>query len=163
MEKDKILQAMAKWYHENAYTHNYCFGFKRNGVVYAALVKGVTAETLVKVSTLTKASSKNGGGYAMRYKVNAKIWDFITAIADTVITLCSEEYLENLYNNSVYNRGQLFEKLTAERFGAKLDEKANTSFKDGGDFYLNGVPYQVKYMKATFTNEATMNNMGGIK
>ena len=159
MEKEKILQKMVNWYHKEAFTSNYCFGFKWHGIVYAALVKNVNVKTLMKLSKLEKASSKNGGGYALKYNMNKALWDMVTMLADTVEVVCSVDYLEELNKNSKKNRGYIFEELTANLFGAVLDEKPNTSFRDGGDWYLNGVAYQVKYMNATYTNEATMQRM----
>lgn len=159
MEKEKLQEKMVEFYNENAYTHNYCFGFKWHGVVYAALVKNVNKATLIKLSKLEKASSKSGGGYALKYRMNAELWELVKTIADTVEVVCSVDYLEELNKNSKKNRGYLFEELTANLFGAVLDEKPNTSFRDGGDFYINGVPYQAKYMGATYTNEAIMHRM----
>lgn len=159
MEKEKILQKMVNWYHKEAFTSNYCFGFKWHGIVYAALVKNVNAKTLAKLAKLEKASSKNGGGYALKYNMNKALWDMVTMLADTVEVVCSVDYLEELNKNSKKNRGYIFEELTANLFGAVLDEKPNTSFRDGGDFYINGVAYQAKYMNATYTNEATMQRM----
>ena len=89
-----------------------------------------------------------------------KIKEFVAQIAEDVKVVCSEEYLEECYRNSRKNRGYLFEEMTANLFGGVLDEKPNTSFRDGGDFYINGVAYQAKYMGATYTNETTMHNMG---
>ena len=159
MEKQAILEKMVKFYSDNAYTHNYCFGFKWHGVVYAALVKNVNANILKKLSKLEKASSKNGGGYALKYNMNKQLWEMVEMLADTVEVVCSVDYLEELNKNSKKNRGYIFEELTANLFGAVLDEKPNTSFRDGGDFYINGVAYQAKYMNATYTNEATMQRM----
>lgn len=158
-EKRELQKKMVKFYSDNAYTHNYCFGFKWHGVVYAALVKNVNAKTLMKLSKLEKASSKNGGGYALKYKMNAELWEMVKMLADTVEVVCSVDYLEELNKNSKKNRGYIFEELTANLFGAVLDEKPNTSFRDGGDFYIDGVAYQAKYMNATYTNEATMQRM----
>ena len=160
MEKNVILQNMVNWYHKESFTSNYCFGYKAKGVVYAALVNNVSADLLAKLAKLDRASSKNGGGYSIKYKMNKETWEFITTIATDVKVVCSEEYLEECYRNSRKNRGNLFEEMTANLFGGVLDEKPNTSFRDGGDFYINGVPYQAKYMGATYTNETTMHNMG---
>ena len=159
MDKKELQKKMVEFYSEQAFTHNYCFGFKWHGVVYAALVKNVNAKILMKLSKLEKASSKNGGGYALKYKINAELWDMVQTFADTVKVVCSVDYLEELNKNSKKNRGYIFEELTANLFNAVLDEKPNTSFRDGGDFYIDGVPYQAKYMNATYTNEATMQRM----
>lgn len=156
MEIKNIQESMAKWYSDNAYTHNYCFGYKANGVVYAALVKNVSAKMLFGLSKLDKASAKNGGGYSLKYKMNKSLWDMVCTVADDVQAICSVDYLETLNKTSKYNRGIIFEMLSAERFGGVLDTVPNKSFMDGGDFYIDGVPYQAKYLRATYTTESTM-------
>ena len=163
MEKKNILenlrQEMTSWYHQEAFTDNYCFGYKWGGVVYAALVDSASLALLQLLTKLEKASSKNGGGYALKYKMNKELWELVKTHAKAVKAVCSVEYLEELNRNSKKNRGYIFEELTANLFGGVLDEKLNTSFRDGGDFYINGKPYQAKYVGATFTNEATMHRM----
>ena len=51
-----------------------------------------------------------------------------------------------------YNKGEIFEKLITEYFGMKW-EKDNVPFTEGGDIEINGKAFQIKYEKATFTNE----------
>ena len=147
---------MVKWYADNAYTHNYCFGYKANGIVYAALVKNVNVKMLFELSKLDRASTKNGGGYSLKYKMNKDLWSMVCAVADDVQAVCSVDYMETLNKNSKYNRGVIFEMLSAEKFGGVLDTIPNKSFMDGGDFYIDGVPYQAKYLRATYTTESTM-------
>jgi hypothetical protein len=84
----------------------------------------------------------------------------ICAAASEVLPICSVDYLEDLNKNSKHNRGQLFEELAAKAFGGELNTCANAKFTDAGDLTINGIAYQVKYNKATFTNEATMQRMG---
>lgn len=156
MEKEKLQESMAKWYSEQAFTHNYCFGYKANGTVYAALVKNVSVKLLFKLSKLDKVSTKNGGGYSLKYQMNKSLWSMVCTVADDVQAICSVDYMETLNKNSKYNRGVIFEMLSAEKFGGVLDTVPNKSFMDGGDFYIDGVPYQAKYLRATYTTESTM-------
>lgn len=157
MEKEKILKNMMAWYYKKSFTHNYCFGYKFNGVIYAALVNNIKLNTLLALSKLDKASTKNGGGYSVKYQMNAKLWEMIIAIADDVKIICTENAFNRLLTeNPKKNRGVMFEELASATFGGELDPVPNKSFMDGGDFYINGVAYQAKYLKATFTTEATM-------
>lgn len=160
-EMESLRLGMISWYHQESFTSNYCFGFSYHGVVYAALVDNASLALLQALTKLEKASSKNGGGYALKYKMNAGLWELVKANAKIVKAVCSVDYLEELNRNSKKNRGYLFEELAANLFGGILDKKLNTTFRDGGDFYINGKPYQAKYVKATFTNEATMHRMMG--
>ena len=159
MEKQKILKNMVKFYHDRAYTANYIFGYVYKGVVYAARVNNITAGALANICKLDKASSKCGGGYAVKYIPSKKSWDYIVSLSIDVQVVCSVEYLENLYNTTKHNRGQIYENLVCGVFNAVQDEIANKPFTDGGDIYINGIAYQVKYTKATFINEKTLHNM----
>lgn len=142
------------------YTHSYIFGHKVGNMVYAARV--LNADSLIRfISYTDKASHKNGGTYSLKYRPNAKQWSIITTHAEEVKTICTVEYLENLKANSRKNRGQLFEELVAQAFGGELETKANLKFTEGGDMNLNGVAYQIKFDKATFTDERTVVNLRG--
>lgn len=159
MEKQKILESMVKFYHSKAYTDNYILGYAYKGVVYAARVDGITAGSLEQITKLDKASSKCGGGYAVKYVPSKRVWDYITSIATDIQVVCSVEYLEQLYSTTKHNRGQIYETLVCDVFNAVQDEITNKSFMDGGDIYIDGIAYQVKYTKATFINEKTLHNM----
>lgn len=159
-EKEQIKAYMVNEYNRMAFTHSYIFGFSIGGMVYAARVKDARA-LLPFLTYVDKASSKNGGTYSLKYRPNAKQWAMITAQAEEVKAVCTADYMENLKANSRKNRGQLFEELVAHAFGGELETKANLKFTDGGDMNLNGVAYQVKYTKATFTDERTLMNLRG--
>ena len=142
------------------YTPSYIFGHKIKGVIYAARV--VNADSLIPfISYVDRASTKNGGTYSLKYRPNAEQWAMITAQAEEIKAICTVEYLENLKANSRKNRGQLFEELVAQAFGGELETKSNLKFTEGGDMNLNGVAYQIKFDKATFTDERTVVNLRG--
>ena len=67
MTTNPIFKAMIDRYNELSYTHNYIFGLAFNGNIYATFTD---ESVLPYVCTLDKASSKNGGGYSLRYKPN---------------------------------------------------------------------------------------------
>jgi hypothetical protein len=62
---------------------------------------------------------------------------------------------ETLVEESKYNKGEIFEKLVTENFGQEWT-KDNVPFTKGGDLTVNGIAYQIKFEKATFTNEKTL-------
>lgn len=159
-EKETVKAYLVNEYNKKAYTHSYVFGYACNGMVYAARV--MDARGLLPFLTyVDKASSKNGGTYSLKYRPNGKQWAIITAHAEEIKAICTVEYLENLKANSRKNRGQLFEGLVAQAFGGELEVKSNLKFTEGGDMNLNGVAYQIKFDKATFTDERTLMNLRG--
>lgn len=159
-DKETIKAYMVNEYNRMAFTHSYIFGFSIGGMVYAARVMDGRG-LLPFLTYVDKASSKNGGTYSLKYRPNGKQWAMVTAEAEEVKAICTVEYLENLNAGCRKNRGQLFEELVAQAFGGELETKANLKFTDGGDMNLNGVAYQVKYTKATFTDERTLMNLRG--
>lgn len=164
MENIAVKKYLVDAYNNMAGTHSYIFGYVMAHMVYAAVVNE-GAELLPYISSVDKASEKNGGTYQLKYKPNKAQLATLIASADEIRPICSEEYLENLYIESKaqpkhrHNRGQLFEGLVQNAFGGKLSDKANAKFTDCGDININGVEYQIKYLKATFTDERTINNL----
>lgn len=156
--KEAIKTFLLCEYIRLAATHAYIFGYAVGGVVYAARV--MDARTLLPLLTyVDKASSKNGGTYSLKYRANMTTWAAVVSQAVEVKMVCTVEYLENLKANSKKNRGQLFEELVAKTFGGELETKSNLKFTEGGDMNLDGVAYQIKYTKATFTDEKTIQNL----
>lgn len=159
-EKETVKAYLVNEYVKAEYTPSYLFGNSVKGMVYAARVMDARG-LLPFVSYVDKASSKNGGTYLLKYRPNQSQWALIISKAVEVKAICTVEYLENLKANSRKNRGQLFEELVAQAFGGELETKSNLKFTDGGDMTLNGVAYQIKYTKATFTDERTLMNLRG--
>jgi len=69
--------------------------------------------------------------------------------------LCSTKFFEEQVAESKYNRGEIAEKLVTEYVGQTWI-KDNVPFTDAGDIEINGIAYQIKYEKATFTNEKSL-------
>ena len=103
---------------------------------------------------LDKAS--RGAGYALRFCPNNAQKAFLLAKGATV--LCSKEFFETSVKNSIYNKGEIFEKMVTESFGQEW-EKDNIPFTEAGDLEVNGIAYQIKFEKATFTNEKILARM----
>ena len=57
-----------------------------------------------------------------------------------------------------YNKGEVFEKMVTEGYGQAW-EKDNVPFTKDGDLTVDGVAYQIKFEKATFTNEKSLMKM----
>lgn len=155
---ENIKEYLTREYTRLAFTPDYVFGYTENGMVYAAMVENADG-ILPYVTTLDRASSKNGGTYSLKYKPTKAITSILQAHASKVLTICSVEYLESLNATSRQNRGQIFESLVAENLKAETPKAKNAKFTDCGDIIVNGRHYQVKYAKATFTDERTLRNL----
>lgn len=146
-----IFQTLIAGYNRLSYTHNYIFGFEYKGVVYATTV---TNEVLPYVLKLDKAS--RGAGYAIRFCPNTDQKLFLMAQGAEVI--CSSEFFKTEVESSIYNKGEIFEKMVTERLG-QVWEKDNLPYTDGGDVEVDGIAYQIKFQKATFTTEKSLARM----
>ena len=134
-------------YNALAYTHNYIFGFAYEGNIY---VLTTTSEILPYILKLDVAS--RGAGYSLRFKPVKAQKVFMLNNSEI---LCSEKYFNEIVKNSPYNNGEIFEKLITEKFGQKWI-KDNVPFTKAGDIEVNGISYQIKFEKATFTNEKSL-------
>lgn len=151
MTNTTIFNTLINGYNALSFTHNYIFGFEYKGVVYATTV---TAEVLPYILKLDKAS--RGAGYALRFSPTAEQKIFLLSKGAEVI--CSSEYFKTVVASSIYNNGEIFEKLVTEKFG-QVWEKDNLPYTEGGDIEVDGVAYQIKFQKATFTNEKSLARM----
>lgn len=152
MENANILKNLLKFYTTNAYTDNYIFGFVCAGMVYAVTMFSAD-DTLPYLLKLDKAS--RGQGYALRFKPD-KAQKALLMSEGEVTAICSEQMFDEMVDNSIYNRGEMFEKLVTEQMFGQMWEKDNVPYTQAGDVEDAGVAYQVKFEKATFTNEKSM-------
>lgn len=152
MEKNiALFKKMVEFYNSVSYTHEYMFGFRHAGNIW--MVK-ITSEILPYALTLDKAS--RGAGYALRFKPNRATKAELLAHGATLV--CSEKLFDEICESSIYNKGEIFEKLVTEMFGQTW-EKDNVPFTDDGDLTVDGIAYQLKFEKATFINEKQMMRM----
>ena len=142
---------MISRYNELSYTHNYIYGFYFQNVVYMV---EATAEFMPYILKLDKAS--RGAGYSLRFCPNKNQKAFL--LSKGAYPLCSKDFFETSVKESKYNKGEIFEKMVTEYFG-QIWEKDNIPFTEDGDLTVNGIAYQIKFEKATFTNEKTLARM----
>lgn len=145
-----LLMNMTDRYNSLAYTHHYIFGFAYKGNVYMAHAE---SDILSAILMLDKAS--RGAGYALRFKPNN---DIKVALLANATLLCSKAFFEETVADSIYNRGEIFEKMVTEFYGQEW-EKDDIPFTEAGDIEVDGIAYQIKYEKATFCNEKSLANM----
>ena len=145
-----MFKTMIDRYNAIAYTHHYIWGFIYKKVVYMAITDSTYMPYICK---LDKAS--RGAGYALRFCPNTQQKLVLLPKAEP---LCSEAYFNDLVESSDYNNGEIFEKLITEKFG-QVWKKDHIPFTVDGDVTVDGIPYQIKFQKATFCNEKSLANL----
>lgn len=159
MKNEAIHNYLVTTYNRLAYTHSYIFGYVANGMVYGAQVDDAK-DLLPYITCLDCASTKNGGTIQLKYKPNKNQVALIIENASTIKPICTERYLENEFHTTKWNRGQIFERLSAQVFGGHQVGSKTAKFTESGDIVADGIHYQVKFLKATFTDEKTLKNLG---
>ncbi len=144
-----LFKNLVDRYNALAFTHNYIWGFTFKGVVYMAITDKSYMDYVCK---LDKAS--RGAGYALRFCPTTSQKMLLMA-SGSVSVLCSKSFFEDEVKNSKYNKGEIFEKMVTEHFGL-VWEKDNVPFTKDGDITVDGIAYQIKFEKATFTNEKAL-------
>lgn len=153
MNKDELFHNMMTAYHNMSAAHRYILGYEQDGMIYVIVGSPELVDGCV---ILDKAS--RGQGYAIRFKPNRAIKRMLTHSGAQV--LCSADYFNGLVADSKYNKGEIFEKLVTELMFGQVWEKDNVPFYLDGDVTdAYGVKYQVKFEKATFTNEKALYNL----
>ena len=148
MMNTALFEMMINRYNELAYTHNYIYGFYFQNTVYMV---ETSAEIMPYILKLDKAS--RGAGYALRFCPTKEQKTFL--LSKGAKALCSKEFFETSVKESKYNKGEIFEKMVTEFYGQEWT-KDNVPFTEDGDLTTNGIAYQIKFEKATFTNEKTL-------
>jgi hypothetical protein len=146
-----LLNLLIDSYNALAYTHNYIYGFVYKNIVYMVETDATIMPYILK---LDKAS--RGAGYSLRFCPNTIQKVFL--LSHGAQPLCSKKFFDETVANSIYNRGEIFEKMVTEYFGQTW-EKDNVPFTDDGDLTVNGIAYQIKFEKATFINEKQLARM----
>ena len=146
-----IFEKLIRFYEEHAFAHEYIFGFELAGNIYMVRT---SADMLPYIMTLDSAS--RGQGYSLRFKPNKVQKALLMEKGATC--LCSAEYFNDEVANSKYNRGEIFEKMVTELYGQEW-HKDDTPYTVAGDIEVDGVAIQIKFNKATFTNEKSMGLM----
>lgn len=151
MTNTSLFLSLIDRYNRASFTHNYIFGFTYKGLVYMTYA---TAEILPSILCLDRAS--RGCGYSIRF---CPTNDQKLALLLNAKVLCSVKYFEETCSESIYNRGEIFEKLVTESFGQEW-EKDNVPFTQDGDVTVDGIAYQIKFQRATFASEKTLARIG---
>ncbi len=151
MENAIIKKMLQDGYHAESYTDNYIMVYRFKGTVYFTICDRHLVD---RVTCLDRAS--RGAGYALRFKPNTG--DKMLLMTENATPLCSAKFFDELVATTKYNRGEIAEKLVTE-YAGQTWVKDNVPFTMAGDIEWNGIAYQIKYEKATFTNEKALANL----
>lgn len=152
MTNTTLFKSMIDRYNEHAFTHEYIWGFYYKGNVYMTITN---SSVMALVCKLDKAS--RGAGYSLRFCPNTAQKLLLLADHSTEL-VCSKAYFDETVANSKYNKGEIFEKMVTEKFG-QIWVKDNIPYTEAGDIEVYGTVYQIKFEKATFTNEKSLARM----
>lgn len=144
--KEMIKKALVDGYKEIAYTDKYIYGFFDKKVVYVVFSDDSTLDAVTKLDT-----SSDKTGYSLRFTPN-KFQKEILKMGGKYFPLCSKEFFLNECKKSIYNKGRVFEKMVTEYYGQEWGWD-KVPFTEAGDIEIDGVVYQIKFEKATYTTE----------
>lgn len=147
-----LLHSMVSAYDRHAFTHNYIFGFVDRKNVYMVKADHSVLPYVVKLDQASR-----GAGFSIRFKPDKSQKELLKSFGFEL--LCSEAYLKELVANSIYNEGEIFEKLVTEKYG-QVWTKDHVPFTDDGDLTVDGTVWQIKYNKATFASEKQLAKLG---
>lgn len=151
MANEIIKKMLQNGYHNLAYTDQYIMVYALNGTVFFTVCDSHIVD---RVTCLDRAS--RGAGYALRFKPNRA--QKMLLMSENATPLCSVKFFDDMVTMSKYNKGEIAEKLVTEYYGQEW-EKDNIPYTEAGDITVNGIAYQIKYEKATFTNEKSLKKM----
>lgn len=145
-------------YNELAFTHSYILGYSQKGMIYGAIIEDGRG-ILPYILKVSKIASKRGESYNLRYFPNSEIIQIINMSATKIFPVMSTARMEEKFATEKGNRGNIFEDAVAEILKAEQPQNKCAKFTETGDIIKNGKHYQVKYAKATLTDERTLENL----
>lgn len=139
---------MCDFYHKNSFVNLYIVGFRFSGKIYTVIVTFPELIPAIKI----EQGSKNSG-YRLRFRPNLA-WKM--SMLNRAKIECSENFFESIRINRNY--GDTYEKMIVEQAGF-IWARNTDKFNEAPDVTINNVDYQIKFEKATFTDEKTINNI----
>lgn len=121
----------------------YIIGYIFGGNVYYSKVTDI-----MPFLKLDKAS--RNAGYSLRLNITKA--EKIQLLELNPSYLCKAKHFYKLVKNSKYNKGDIFEMLILKKYHKKW-KKSNTPFYEKGDMRYKKQEIQIKFERATFTNE----------
>ena len=141
MEKIEMLTHYEKFNK----AEKYIIGFSHKGRVYMQMVENLNPDMI----TLEHASKNQGQSLRFRPKAEHKAEMLLKAVCIGTLEMLIDEK---------YNKGDMFEKVVAERYGKEW-KKDCTPFHKAGDLNINGIEIQVKFEKAALCTSKTLERL----
>jgi len=146
---EKALNA----YNNNAFTHNYIVVAEQWKQTYAFFIDW---NVIKEFATLDKSDGKirlSITAYAVK-TMRRKAWQIVPLAGHNAMAEKAAELTAR--DGANRNNGNGAEALVLEKYG-QVWEWDNVPYTDGPDVWIDGVPYQIKSDKATFT---TLKSLG---
>lgn len=153
MEKNGKLEKALNAYNDNAFTHNYIVVAEQWKQTFAFFVDW---NVIKEFATLDESDGKirlNVTAYAVK-TMRRKAWQIVPLGGHNAMAEKAKELTAR--DGAKRNNGNGAEALVFEKYG-KVWEWDNVPYTDAPDIWLDGVPYQVKSHRATFT---TLKSLG---
>ena len=152
MKNETLRSQMINKYHRLSAVKDYILGITLDGVVYAVICDH---KALPYVAKLDKAS--RGAGYSLRFAPT--VAEKRSLLSNyRALPICSADFFKSICDGSKYNKGEVFESLIYKEDGQEW-HKDTVPFTADGDITIGGVKYQIKFEKATFTNEKQLHKL----
>lgn len=143
MKKETLI----RWYRKMNITESYILGFIRNHHVYLIRYNGKIPPRYIRF-----CQASRGFGGQLRFDPIVKYKDQLIKKGAIYIGEESE-----VFPMTCKNRGEWFEKLVFEMNGQEWKKNCVPCWV-AGDINLDGVEIQIKFEKATFTDEQKIKN-----
>lgn len=143
-------------YHGISYTSNYIIGFPYKHDVYALFIHNVNADFIKSITCIDKDSKT--GTASLRFRPTNAIKRQLIAMGAVKQGYTDEQLYAWALDFAKGNRGSMFERIQTEAAGQHWTKDA-VPFTEAGDVVINGIAYQIKYNKATFTTEQALKSL----
>lgn len=138
------LKQAVKAYEEKAFTHNYIIVAKHHKQTVGIFID---SNEVMKHAVLDNGKLRlNLTTYAVKQMLR-KAWQVVPLGGQYAI---EDETARLNKHGKKYNKGNGAESLVCKKYG-QVWRWDNVAYTDGPDIWIDGVPYQVKTYRATFT------------
>ena len=158
-----MKETMATYAWNRAYTHNYVFGFTKDGYMWALWLNNMSVDEMLTLSTIVKPSKKNASrGLTLAFKGRATAAYMLGQSRGRLQCIGTVAAYESDYkvwhNQTKLNRGDYFEYVIARLNNVYWDGHNSTRGDIAGDLIIDGIHWQLKTNGGNFINERQMRN-----
>lgn len=146
-EKEERTKVLFNIYVNTSNSTHYLIGFIYNKKVYTIKIKELSID-MVKLATDSK------GGLKLRLRVTKAMKEQWIASGKATYIMTEKNFNKQV-NESIYNKGEILEKITTEKRGQEWI-KDSIRYDQAGDINLKRDRIQVKFWNASLTRAKTM-------